>query len=448
MKKKFLLLVATFGVAITAASFNFGVHQASATVPGNNTLVSYASSATTAVGGGHPLMSADGKFYAFVSDNTSIVPNDTNNKTDAFLRNLETGAVERVTVSTSGAQINSSFTLYDISATGRYITFQSMATNLIDGATISTSYPQLYLRDTVTDTTTLLSKNPTTGDPGNGAHGSYGISSDGRFVLVNTDSTNLGTTVTNTFKGYNLFLLDRQDGSFKMVNDRTDGVQPERTSFQFDADMSCDGSLIVFTDIANLIAGTSDPGGVDVYLLDLRNGEKLSNITHNAGGEGITPRISCNGDYITLQSPSASLDTSVSIGGYFCTFLYSRVSGTFKMIDKSTSGTVSNQYNSSFPSPTRERGSVSDTGVVAFESSATNLTGISVSGRQIYLYNPTTDTTELLSQYSGVAANASSQLPSISYDGRKASFGTAATNMASITDTNGYEDAFVAQTGL
>jgi hypothetical protein len=97
-------------------------------------------------------ISANGRYVAFLSSATNLVTGDTNGVMDAFVRDTCAGvssgctpSTQLVSVATNGTQANGATTSATISATGRYITFESSATNL--GSTSSAS-PAIYLRDT------------------------------------------------------------------------------------------------------------------------------------------------------------------------------------------------------------------------------------------------------------------------------------------------------------
>ena len=100
-----------------------------------------------------PSISADGRYVAFVSSATNLVEGDTNGVSDVFVRDTCVGApsgcapsTQRVSVASDGTQANDASQSASISATGRYITFSSLATNL-DSAS-STRSSTIFLRDT------------------------------------------------------------------------------------------------------------------------------------------------------------------------------------------------------------------------------------------------------------------------------------------------------------
>ncbi len=86
-------------------------------------------------GGSSPALSADGRFVAFVSAATNLVPGDTNGIIDVFVRDRQTGTTERVSVRTGGGQGNDRSILPALSAAGRFVAFESEASNLVPGDT-------------------------------------------------------------------------------------------------------------------------------------------------------------------------------------------------------------------------------------------------------------------------------------------------------------------------
>jgi len=119
----------------------------------SNTLVSIGLSSNPADGDSFsPSISADGRYLAYVSSAMNLVDSDTNGVPDVFVRDTCAGApsgcapsTQRVSVATDGSQANGASTSATISASGRYITFKSAATNL---GSISSSETGLFLRDT------------------------------------------------------------------------------------------------------------------------------------------------------------------------------------------------------------------------------------------------------------------------------------------------------------
>ena len=103
---------------------------------GQTTRVSVASDGIQAnVSASAPSISADGRFVVFSSDSTNLVPGDTNNRSDIFLHDRETGQTTRVSVASDGTQGNNTSHYPSISADGRFSAFLSYSTNLVTGDT-------------------------------------------------------------------------------------------------------------------------------------------------------------------------------------------------------------------------------------------------------------------------------------------------------------------------
>src|SRR5512146_1604800 len=103
-----------------------------------------------------PQISSDGNYVAFVSDASNLVSDDTNGTTDVFVRNLQTGVTERVSLADDESQANSWSELQvAISRDGRFVAFQSNASNLVSGDT--NSIMDVFVRDRQLGTTTRVS---------------------------------------------------------------------------------------------------------------------------------------------------------------------------------------------------------------------------------------------------------------------------------------------------
>ena len=141
-----------------------------------------------------PAISADGRFVAFVSFATNLVPGDTNDATDVFVRDRQTGTTRRVSLGPGGVQGNGGSAGPAISANGRFVAFFSAATNLVPGDTNGTA--DVFVRDRQTGTTRRVSLGPG-GVQGDGDSVGAAISADGRFVAFESDATNLVPGDTN-----------------------------------------------------------------------------------------------------------------------------------------------------------------------------------------------------------------------------------------------------------
>src|SRR5260221_12724968 len=100
-------------------------------------------------------ISADGRYVAFVDNSTDLVQGDTNGFDDIFVRDRIAGTTERVSVATGGAQADGGSQLPSISADGRFVAFESAATNLVSGDT--NGLDDVFVRDRVAGTTERVS---------------------------------------------------------------------------------------------------------------------------------------------------------------------------------------------------------------------------------------------------------------------------------------------------
>src|SRR5262249_48322550 len=104
-----------------------------------------------------PVISSDGRFVAFTSYATNLVPNDTNNEADIFLRDLVAGTTIRVSTSSTGEQANKLSTRPSLTRDGSKVAFQSLATNL---ASNDTGFWDVFVKDVVSGTVTRVSRDP------------------------------------------------------------------------------------------------------------------------------------------------------------------------------------------------------------------------------------------------------------------------------------------------
>src|SRR5947208_2896559 len=126
-----------------------------------------------------PSISADGRFVAFYSFASNLVAGDTNGVIDVFVRDRKTGKTTRVSVNSHGAQGKGDSFVPSISADGRFVAFNSFASNLVGGDTNTVS--DVFVRDRKTGKTDPLSVY-SHGAQGNGDSFIPSISADGRFV--------------------------------------------------------------------------------------------------------------------------------------------------------------------------------------------------------------------------------------------------------------------------
>lgn len=164
---------------------------------GTTTLVSVGPGGVQAnAGSDDGRISADGRYVLFWSTASNLVANDTNGVGDLFLRDLVAGTTERVNVSTNGDQGTLLANRSAMSADARFIVFSSAAPGLVPGDTNAVG--DVFVRDRLRGTTSLLSTS-LSGTQGDATSGIAfpGISADGRFVVFDSLATTLIAGDTN-----------------------------------------------------------------------------------------------------------------------------------------------------------------------------------------------------------------------------------------------------------
>jgi tricorn protease-like protein len=142
----------------------------------------------------YPFISARGRFVSFASAASNLVGNDTNGKRDVFVHDLKTGETERVSVGSRGVQGNDDSFYGSISANGRFVAFDSAASNLVHGDTNGAT--DVFIRDRKTGETERVSLS-SHGVQGAGSSGGSSISANGRFLAFGSSASNLVVGDTN-----------------------------------------------------------------------------------------------------------------------------------------------------------------------------------------------------------------------------------------------------------
>jgi hypothetical protein len=217
-------------------------------------------------------LSADGRHVAFSSAATNLVPGDLNNSRDVFVRDLDAHETVLVSVTSTGQQANGASSHPVLSADGRYVAFQSRATNLAPGDLNGGS--DIFLHDILTGATSLVSVS-LTGTPGNSYSLGPSISDDGHLIAFDSAASDLVPGDLNGKR--DVFVRNTITHSTMRVS--TDhGFELNADSYI--CDLSSDGGFIVFGSDAAIPAGSSfsstavtNPGPTHAYLVDLKSGE-------------------------------------------------------------------------------------------------------------------------------------------------------------------------------
>jgi Tol biopolymer transport system component len=227
-------------------------------VPNGGGLAMGPSSASTRLA-----ISGDGRFVAFISPHTNLVPGDTNGMGDVFVRDRLLGVTERVSVKSGGGEISSGSGGADISADGRFVVFSSGAPDVVSDDTNGVS--DLFVHDRLTRETTRVSVG-TGGVEANALTGCAAgstckISGNGRFVAFFTSATNLVPGDTNG--AADVFVHDRSTSMTERVSVASDGAEAGFTPFpNLSVAISADGRTTAFLSDASDLA----PGDIDALI--------------------------------------------------------------------------------------------------------------------------------------------------------------------------------------
>lgn len=304
---------------------------------GSLSIVSVASDGTPADGRSHsPAISADGRYVTFESLATNLVLGDTNGTWDVFVRDLVEKTTERVSISTAGAQQNAKVSTFSeadpsLSANGRHVVFSSNASNLVPDD--RNGAMDVFLRDRTTGTTERISvsENGIEGDA-RSRHGD--VSADGRYVAFDSQASTLVVGVPDL--SFQVYRKDRVTGAVELVSVSNDGVAGNEASFP--ASISADGSIVVFDSAAGNLVPNDGTAHNDIFMRDLVQGitQRLSVATSGQAANGASENgvISPDGRFISFSSWATNLSGERD-GRWPDVFVHDRVTGETQQVSLS-----------------------------------------------------------------------------------------------------------------
>jgi Tol biopolymer transport system component len=386
-------------------------------------LVSHASSSATTVGdgiSGHPSLSADGRWVAFLSTAQSLAPGKPPGGEGVFLWDRESGTV------TLAGVLAGPYPQVEISADGRYLAF---------GDANGTS-----LYDRVPRTVTRLAAVPSGGDalvnPG------FAINADGRWVVLISAPGNLLPPQPGGTSAPGAYLYDRVTGTFTLVSRK--GSPASAPGFAAELGISADGRLVTFSSLEpDLVPGQADANGAfDVFLFDRDSGSTTlvsrSGVSTTTAAEAFSygPVISADGSRVVFSSPAGNLaigapDRNQSPD----VFVYTVPSASLEAVSQHAPDLASQS-----PEARSDAAAVSGDGRwVVFTSYADHLVGRQSGPRfssKVFLRDRVTRTTVLVSHAAGLPtrmSNGNASNPSITADGRWVLFSSDATDLVAGT---------------
>jgi Tol biopolymer transport system component len=208
-------------------------------------------------------ITGDGRLVVFQTSAPNLVPDDSNDATDVFVRDILAGTTSRVSVADDGSQADGPSQLGAIDATGRYVVFTSAATNLVPEA--GDDETGLYVRDLLTGTTQRLLEDLdetlfTIPDPGSLSYG-RNISGDGRFVVFSTELDTLAGGDANEER--DVFRLERATGVSTLLSRSLSGGTGSDQSDR--VTINDDGRVMVFTSEADDLVDDDTNRVADIF---------------------------------------------------------------------------------------------------------------------------------------------------------------------------------------
>jgi len=253
-----------------------------------------------------PGVSADARFVAFVSSATNLVPGDANGVDDVFIKDRRTGKLTMVSSAADSTPGNAaSYGSPSLSANGRFVAFRSDASNLVPNDTNKVS--DVFIKDVQTG---AIERASTAADGTQGdklvVHGTA-ISGDGRYVVFPSSATNLVPGDTNA--SVDMFVKDRQTGAIIRANTSATGAQT--TSYTLMPTITADGTKVAFVAWGDTLIPGDTEDTPDVFVKDLRTGAITRVNTSSDGtvseSEPYAPVISADGRWVAFSSLASNL---------------------------------------------------------------------------------------------------------------------------------------------
>lgn len=428
-------------------------------VAGTTTLVSHAAGdpfAAADAGSGFAVLSADGRYVAFLSYAADLVAGQFGAVGNVFLYDRVTGGTALVSHLPGQATwaTGQSWSRLEISADGGRVVYDSFASNLVAGQSDNSFSVDLFLYDRAAGTNTLVSHTSASATTAAGGVGDASISADGGRVAFLSDATNLVAGQTDANGTLDAFLYDAATGAVSLVSHAAGSAVTAANAGTYDVKISADGAWVGIRSLAtNLIAGQSDANnGYDVFLHERASGTNTlaSRVPGSAATAGNGScwafSFSADGRYTAFSSDSSDL-TANDASATTDIFLFDRVAATTTLVSRSA-------YQNSPAGGYSTSPEISADGAwVAFTSTASNLivgqTGPDASSQAgIFLWQRASNAVTIVSHADGSAtsvANGLSQEPfRLSANAGRIALASFASNLDSgIDDANADSDVFL-----
>ncbi len=261
----------------------------------------------------------------FDSQATNLLdePDGNGSVSDIYATNLSTGAVSRISVGPAGEPANGPSTAPWGTVDGQTVVFISQATNLVESAPLSktatggVAQALLSRSGGLGRSAIYLSRNPVTGELGNGDSGKVRITPDGRFGVFESRASNLGGNDSNGVSDIFRFEI-RDQQLFKLERVSTSRFGFEANGASFNPSISDDGQFVTFQTQASNLIELDRNDAVDVLVKWMVTGEvlRLSRTVDGAqpDGDSVQPAISGDGSTIVFGSTASNLTADADNG--------------------------------------------------------------------------------------------------------------------------------------
>jgi uncharacterized repeat protein (TIGR01451 family) len=289
----------------------------------------------------NPSLSEDGRYVVYQSGAQDIAGNDTNGVTDVYLRDTVAGTNALVSVNQSGSGAGNDASINGrITPDGRFIVFESRAGNLVSND-VNAALSDIFIRSRTNNLTQLISLNAAGTGSGNSDSYNPRISPDGRYVVFETYATNLGPADSNNH--FDVYARDRVNGSNILCSPNLAGNNGGSDD-SYSALISDDGNTVVFYSLAtNLVAGdTNSLGDLFAFNLGSHVMKLVSAAPSGVPGSGssFNQSVSANGRYVAFQSDSTNLVANPDPNGSSAdVFVRDLVAGTTALVSINCHGT-------------------------------------------------------------------------------------------------------------
>ncbi len=338
-----------------------------------------------------PVISANGRYVVFTSNSTNLP--GANGPLQIYRKDLSTGAIALVSATSAGAA-GDNFSGYPaISDDGRYIAFESYASNFPNGSGMW----QVYRKDMVTGELLLVSKEPD-GTPGDAGSEHASMSVDGRYVAFKSPASNFPDWNGQT----QIYRKDLSTGALVMASKTAAGVVGD--SYCNYPSLSPEGRYVAFVSFSQNFAGPQ--GHEQIYRKDLSSGTLVLASSTDTGGVGSSasggPSLSSGGRYLVFHSASANFPHT---NGQVQIYRKEFQSAALEIVSSNTAG-VEGSTSSHDPDPMNgpvTRSVSADGRYVVFNSSAPEFPGYNSMSpvSQVYRKDMSTGVLELVSCTAG-----------------------------------------------